>query len=370
MAIKLTQQEAERKIKEMYDNEYTLISNYKKTNDYVTLRHICGEEYKVKFKEFTSGRGGRCPKCNLKKAHSTKKLTKERIQELLPDGIECLSDTVRSHSNILLKCHNCQSTFSFWANDIVIGRFVGCPECRENKRGIHQKIDDYLATALKECADGEEYEWLEPFVNSHFPTLIRHKKCGHEYRVGPTYFRNGERNRCPVCSRKRSKEEIELFNFVKSLFPDAYPSDRKAIYPYEIDIFIPSENLGIEFNGAFWHRVENKGADYHQKKSLLAIEKGLSLLHIFDFEWHLEKDKIKQFIEKIKRKEYKDEILENGECDLGKFLYCHSDLIKKGYKIEKIIPPKEEIGNTKEPNIYSKKSTFHIADAGRIILKK
>ena len=60
----------------------------------------------------------------------------------------------------------------------------------------------------------------------------------------------------------------------------------------EIDIYIPKLNIGIEFNGNYWHNEYNKNKKYHQEKSLLAEEKGIFIYHIFEYEWFYKKDKI------------------------------------------------------------------------------
>lgn len=77
-----------------------------------------------------------------------------------------------------------------------------------------------------------------------------------------------------------SEEEIEMHN-------------RTVLSPLEIDIYIPSRNMGIEFNGDYWHcDIHEKFQDhsgrstYHQKKSLQAEEKGIFLFHIFEYEWN------------------------------------------------------------------------------------
>ena len=60
----------------------------------------------------------------------------------------------------------------------------------------------------------------------------------------------------------------------------------------EIDIFIPRLNLGIEFNGNYWHNEYKKDVTYHQEKSMIAESKGLFIYHIFEYEWLYNKQKI------------------------------------------------------------------------------
>lgn len=67
----------------------------------------------------------------------------------------------------------------------------------------------------------------------------------------------------------------------------------------EIDIYMEEFKFGIECNPAYTHNVDkethydvNKGVkkkDYHQKKSLNATNRGIQLMHIYDYEWYDEK---------------------------------------------------------------------------------
>ena len=84
-------------------------------------------------------------------------------------------------------------------------------------------------------------------------------------------------------------EEASLRNFV-SQFVEVYPeeyyiSDKEGKY-YGIDVYIPSKKIGFEFNGTYWHSELFKDSQYHQKKSLVAAEKGIQLFHIWEHEWN------------------------------------------------------------------------------------
>jgi DNA-directed RNA polymerase subunit H (RpoH/RPB5) len=82
--------------------------------------------------------------------------------------------------------------------------------------------------------------------------------------------------------------ESEIREYVNNLNIDInnyytlYSDDNKQ---YEIDIFILSKNIGIEVNGSYWHSELYKDYLYHQNKSLLAKDKGIDLIHIFEYEW-------------------------------------------------------------------------------------
>lgn len=60
---------------------------------------------------------------------------------------------------------------------------------------------------------------------------------------------------------------------------------KSIISPYELDIFLPDINLGIEFNGNYWHSMEaGQANNYHLMKSLLCRDKSIRLIHIYEFE--------------------------------------------------------------------------------------
>ena len=94
---------------------------------------------------------------------------------------------------------------------------------------------------------------------------------------------------CPHCYPfTQSLPEEEITNFIKKFMPNepVLNNVRSLIYPKELDIYIPSKKLAIEFNGLYWHS-ESQGKDkrYHLDKTLACNEQGVRLVHIFEDEW-------------------------------------------------------------------------------------
>ena len=80
--------------------------------------------------------------------------------------------------------------------------------------------------------------------------------------------------------------ELELFNFIQALAPDAVQSDRIILGGKEIDVLVPSKMIGFEFNGLYWHsEATGTPMNYHQDKSDAAVKAGVRLIHIFEDEW-------------------------------------------------------------------------------------
>ena len=114
-----------------------------------------------------------------------------------------------------------------------------------------------------------------------------------------------------VCSHMKYKScvsslEEDLFNIIKNLFPTAKKiRDRKVkiegkpyIKGFDIDIFIPELNLGIEFDGTYHHSFEYMRAsskkklwsdddirNYHEIKDAWFATKGIQILHIGEDSW-------------------------------------------------------------------------------------
>lgn len=98
-----------------------------------------------------------------------------------------------------------------------------------------------------------------------------------------------------------SSFEKSVLLFIKSVLPgdiDVICNDRKAIAPYELDIYVPGHNLAIECNGLFWHTEISGGKDksYHSEKLKRCNEKGIRLINIFDYEWYSSQEKIKSLL--------------------------------------------------------------------------
>ena len=121
--------------------------------------------------------------------------------------------------------------------------------------------------------------------------------CGNEFIDG---INNGKNPMCPKCKKAiKSKPEIDISDYIKSLGFSVDINNRKLIYPYEIDIIIPEKGIGIEFNGLYWHseqmlnETNRDGKKYHLMKTDLANEKGIRLIHIFEDEWLYKSDIVK-----------------------------------------------------------------------------
>jgi len=112
------------------------------------------------------------------------------------------------------------------------------------------------------------------------------------------------KNKIPLCiihnsiNNKQSSYEVEIINFLKSIgVKNIIESDRTQLgEKLEIDIWLPDYNIGIEFNGLFWHSDKFKDKFYHEKKYLLGKSKDIEIINIWQDSWVYKSDIIKSIL--------------------------------------------------------------------------
>lgn len=100
---------------------------------------------------------------------------------------------------------------------------------------------------------------------------------------------------CPKCPSTISRPQLDLEKYIEQTYNLEVISNYKSIAKdCEIDIYMPSLKLGIEYHGLYWHsynQPETTRQKYrHQHKALMAKEAGVKLLQFFDFELSNKKD--------------------------------------------------------------------------------
>ena len=86
-------------------------------------------------------------------------------------------------------------------------------------------------------------------------------------------------------------------DYVRSIYDGTIiENDRKVLNGKELDLYLPDLNLAIEFNGNYWHSDAIVSSTKHLEKTLCCKEKGIRLIHIFEYEWDTMQDKLKNFL--------------------------------------------------------------------------
>lgn len=172
---------------------------------------------------------------------------------------------------------------------------AGCPACGYASAAAknRQTAEEFISRAMS--VHGSRYDYsLVDYSLARSPVVIVCPDHGPFEQTPSHHLRGSE---CPKCHAVTSRAEDDLFAFVSNLAPDAERSNRKIIRPKELDIYVPSRNLAIEYCGLFWHsEYKGKGKDYHLAKHEACESKGIRLVTIFEDEWRDKQEIVKATI--------------------------------------------------------------------------
>ena len=268
--------------------------DYKKNGDLKPYQILPGSEKKVWWKckqghswlaaVFNRNRGVGCPYCsNVKVLAGYNDLATVRpklVQEwdFEKNGNLKPSDMLPgSHKKVWWKCTNGHQ----W-KAMIKDRYSGnnCPYCANKKilngyndfsttyPGLVKEWSDKNSISPEEVISGakKKYYWICPIGHDDYLMTIDQRKRGQG---------------CPICARQSqtSFPEQALYFYIKQAFPDSINrylfEDKK-----EIDIYIPSKQLGIEYDGYFSHKGKTKK---DAEKTEYLRSKGVSLLRIKEY---------------------------------------------------------------------------------------
>lgn len=262
---------------------------------------ICAK-HKTKFKQIIRARerGQRgCSVClqehqsliNRERSIEGKKPLAETHPNLLLEWVECKNPQITPYNcvagsqiKVKWKCQKCFGEYEAYIKNRALNG-SSCPYCANQKvlKGYNDLQSKFPALAK---------EWSSK--NTLLPTQITphsHKKVYWICKFGhDDYLMSvGQRSRgqgCPVCATQSqtSFPEQAIYFYIKQVFPDAI--NRYKYNSREIDIFIPSQKTGIEYNGYFSHKDKSE-KDAEKKKYLNSV--GIKLIVVKEYKNKLEK---------------------------------------------------------------------------------
>lgn len=100
--------------------------------------------------------------------------------------------------------------------------------------------------------------------------------------------------RCLSCwPNGESKVEKILTEYIESFGIKVERHNKSLLGNLELDIWIPSKKIAIEYNGVYWHSTEWKDSKYHVNKFIKCRELGIHLIQLFEDEWNTKPEIIK-----------------------------------------------------------------------------
>lgn len=129
----------------------------------------------------------------------------------------------------------------------------------------HPTLNGDLKPTQVTYGSGKKVWWLCP-ENHEYQATVLHRSSGTS---------------CSVCNsgRQTSFAEQATYYYVKKIYPDAINKYTASFLgKLELDIFIPSIKLAIEYDGEAWHKADKVSRE--RKKYQICQENGIKLLRL------------------------------------------------------------------------------------------
>ena len=287
--------------------KYILVNNFESVNFFCKT---CGKRTKDVARMFCSVS---CEMNNVELAEKRKKTSlakygvehhlaaeevrrKSRETILIKYGVPVPAMAEEVKAKIRSTCEDRYGCTSSWKNAKVIEKIS------EAKSRTARKRNFPILVRYMESNDLELLLTEEEYIDGNY-LKYRCKKCGNTYELD--YHGNILHYLthvfCKHCHAPLHKAENEVFEFIRSVLPEGEEivlHSRKIIQNMEIDAYIPSRKLAIEFDGVYWHssNIMDVGPNYHLNKTLKCAEKGIRLIHIFENEWANKREIVQSII--------------------------------------------------------------------------
>lgn len=181
------------------------------------------------------------------------------------------------------------------------------PELRAKRnRSISTAFNARMTLLLEE----QGLTALQP-ISSSRQTPLRHT-CGFEFsrRIWACQV-----PRCPACfPHQLSSQHLAIRAMLSELGVKFTENDRTVIKPQELDFYLPDRSLAIEVNGLYWHsEAAGTYKGYHQQKTLRCLERGITLIHLYEDQIDMRIDEIRtRLVENYLQLKPDDDIELNG----------------------------------------------------------
>ena len=257
------------------------------TNTYTKVTITCSEhgDFEQQPKSHLNGNG--CLKCASNARGIVRRLTTsefiEKAKSVHGDRYDYSKvNYANNRTKTTITCSE-HGEFEQLASNHLTG--AGCPKCSAERLGRSQRLTtgEFIEKAKAVHGDKYDYSKAEYLDNNRTKITIICSTHG-EFEQRPNDHLSG--SGCPKCTNSGPSEpEQMIFELCQSYAPDVQQSNRTAIAPLELDIYIPSLKLAIEYNGNFWHSEQFKPKNYHQEKFLKCQEAGIQLFQIWEQDW-------------------------------------------------------------------------------------
>lgn len=177
---------------------------------------------------------------------------------------KCLSIVHGWKEKMLWECHQRHQWLALWRN--IYYNNSWCPHCI-NRIVTIEEIHILAQEKKGECLS-------KKYVNNR---KLMDFRCqyNHKFKMSARKVKHGQW--CKYCSKYITQEKIRYI--LQSLTGYDWPSNRKVIFLYEIDMYSSVDNIGFEYNGRqHYHLIKEyhkngQGFESQKKRDKIKLER-------------------------------------------------------------------------------------------------
>jgi len=195
-----------------------------------------------------------------------------------------------SGKRVIWDCKSCNQSYeASVGNKTNLNR--GCPYCTGKKPIVG--VNDFATLRPNEAKEWAKENEDSPSDYTVFSNKIKIWRCKDNHTWKAQIATRAMSKGCKRCSRKESQAEKDVAVYIQSLTNELILSnDRSALGGLELDIFIPSLSLAVEYNGLYWHSdafLARRGLNadtLHTDKIRRCESIGIKLLYVWEDDWY------------------------------------------------------------------------------------
>lgn len=195
--------------------------------------------------------------------------------------------------NVKISCNACNEVFERRASRVLE---TGCPFCSTQSKKKSTLTQEYFLTKVNTILPIYDYTNVV-YKDTDTSVDVICKQHGVFQKTPKLLIQGFGCNSCR-CNNK----EVEILTYVQQLTKEKIDVNHrpKWLNRKELDLYIPSLNFAIEFNGSVFHHSSPaaksygkfaKDRMYHADKWKACFENNTVLLSIYDFYWNIPKKK-------------------------------------------------------------------------------
>lgn len=305
---------------------------YRSANHSVTI--VCPEhgQFQQTAKLHLTGKG--CPKCShSRRGEQSRKTTASFVSEAKAvhgEKYDYASAAYRGNKKKVVIICKQHGAFEQTPNAHLRGS--GCPKCASTVTGKNRALglQGLSERSLEKFGDAYDFSENEAYIKKQHKLNAKHKLCGTRFSISAEGHLDSVHGGCPKCAGSLSQSEDDIEHFLSGLGFRTEKRNREVLEGKEIDIYLPEQGLAIEYNGDYWHSDETGTAhNYHLKKRRLACEKGVRLIHVYEYLYREKRELVLRMlaraagVDPIREMARKCKVVRLSQADATEFYFQH-----------------------------------------------